>query len=59
MRAEERNKQTARLFDELGLFEYEGIEVFCDLKNLYNFAKFWEKKKKFYFKNILNWIIFK
>ena len=40
MRAEERNKQTARLFDELGLFEYEGIEVFCDLKNLYNFAKF-------------------
>jgi glucosamine-6-phosphate deaminase len=27
-RAEERNKNTARLYDKLGMAEYEAIEVF-------------------------------
>jgi len=36
-RAEERNKRTARLFDQLGLQEYEALEVFVhyeDIKDL-------------------------
>jgi hypothetical protein len=31
VRAEDRNKHTARLYDELGLPEYEAIEALSDL----------------------------
>jgi glucosamine-6-phosphate deaminase len=36
-RAEERNKKTARIFDELGLQEYEALEVFVGYNELKNY----------------------
>ena len=39
-RAEERNRETAKLFDKLGLPEYEAIELFVALKTLRKIMKF-------------------
>lgn len=39
-RAEERNRETARLFDKIGLPEYEAIELFVGLKVLRKIMKF-------------------
>lgn len=38
-RSEDRNKRTAKIFDSLGLTEYEAIEVFVNLKELRRFIK--------------------
>jgi glucosamine-6-phosphate deaminase len=38
-RSEARNKQTAKIYDDLGLTEYEAIEVFVNLKDLRKYVK--------------------
>jgi len=34
LRSEERNKKTARIYDQLGLQEYEALEVFVGYEEL-------------------------
>jgi len=44
-RSEARNKLTAKIYDELGLTEYEAIEVFVNLNDLKKYIKIWGIKK--------------